>query len=305
MRVSGKLIDDIRAALPGLELFENEPMSAHCSFRIGGPARLMCCPGTAEEAAALLSLLHESGAPFELMGNGTNLLVPDEGLDKVVVRLGEAMSEAISLGDGHIRAGAGITLAKLAVFAANEGLSGLEFAHGIPGSLGGAVFMNAGAYGGEMKDVLESVEYADTDGVVRSVPASELGLSYRHSAFEGTKRLVTAATVRLAPKEPEEIKARMRQLMEKRRASQPLDVPSAGSTFKRPVGGYAAALIDEAGLKGFAIGGAQVSEKHAGFVVNRGGASFEDVIRLMEHIKKTVYDRSGIMLEPEVRILKD
>ena len=305
MRVSGKLIDDIRAALPGLELFENEPMSAHCSFRIGGPARLMCCPGTAEEAAALLRLLHESGAPFELMGNGTNLLVPDEGLDKVVVRLGEAMSEAISLGDGHIRAGAGITLAKLAVFAANEGLSGLEFAHGIPGSLGGAVFMNAGAYGGEMKDVLESVEYADTDGVVRSVPASELGLSYRHSAFEGTKRLVTAATVRLAPKEPEEIKARMRQLMEKRRASQPLDVPSAGSTFKRPVGGYAAVLIDEAGLKGFAIGGAQVSEKHAGFVVNRGGASFEDVIRLMEHIKKTVYDRSGIMLEPEVRILKD
>lgn len=305
MRVSGKLIDDIRAALPELELFENEPMSAHCSFRIGGPARLMCCPGTAEEAAALLRLLHESGAPFELMGNGTNLLVPDEGLDKVVVRLGEAMSEAISLGDGHIRAGAGITLAKLAVFAANEGLSGLEFAHGIPGSLGGAVFMNAGAYGGEMKDVLESVEYADTDGVVRSVPASELGLSYRHSAFEGTKRLVTAATVRLAPKEPEEIKARMRQLMEKRRASQPLDVPSAGSTFKRPVGGYAAALIDEAGLKGFAIGGAQVSEKHAGFVVNRGGASFEDVIRLMEHIKKTVYDRSGIMLEPEVRILKD
>ena len=305
MRVSGKLIDDIRAALPELELFENEPMSAHCSFRIGGPARLMCCPGTAEEAAALLRLLHESGAPFELMGNGTNLLVPDEGLDKVVVRLGEAMSEAISLGDGHIRAGAGITLAKLAVFAANEGLSGLEFAHGIPGSLGGAVFMNAGAYGGEMKDVLESVEYADTDGVVRSVPASELGLSYRHSAFEGTKRLVTAATVRLAPKEPEEIKARMRELMEKRRASQPLDVPSAGSTFKRPVGGYAAALIDEAGLKGFAIGGAQVSEKHAGFVVNRGGASFEDVIRLMEHIKKTVYDRSGIMLEPEVRILKD
>lgn len=305
MRVSGKLIDDIRAALPGLELFENEPMSAHCSFRIGGPARLMCCPGTAEEAAALLRLLHESGAPFELMGNGTNLLVPDEGLDKVVVRLGEAMSEAISLGDGHIRAGAGITLAKLAVFAANEGLSGLEFAHGIPGSLGGAVFMNAGAYGGEMKDVLESVEYADTDGVVRSVPASELGFSYRHSAFEGTKRLVTAATVRLAPKEPEEIKARMRQLMEKRRASQPLDVPSAGSTFKRPVGGYAAALIDEAGLKGFAIGGAQVSEKHAGFVVNRGGASFEDVMRLMEHIKKTVYDRSGIMLEPEVRILKD
>lgn len=305
MRVSEELIAGIRSALPGLELSENEPMSAHCSFRIGGPARLMCCPKTAAEAAALLKLLAERGAPFELMGNGTNLLVPDEGLDKVVVRLGEAMSAAELLGEGRIRAGAGITLAKLAVFAANEGLSGLEFAHGIPGSLGGAVFMNAGAYGGEMKDVLESVEYADTDGAVRSVPAAELGLSYRHSAFEGTERLVTAATVRLTPKEPEEIKARMRELMEKRRASQPLDVPSAGSTFKRPAGGFAAALIDEAGLKGFAIGGAQVSEKHAGFVINRGGATFGDVLRLMEHIQKTVFDRSGIRLEPEVRILKD
>ena len=304
MHVSEKLISDIRRALPGLELHENEPMSAHCSFRIGGPARLMCCPASAAEAAALLKLLCESGAPFELMGNGTNLLVSDEGLDKVVVRMGEAMSEAELSGDGRIRAGAGITLAKLAVFAANNGLSGLEFAHGIPGSLGGAVFMNAGAYGGEMKDVLESVEYADVDGSVRSVPASELGLSYRRSAFEGTKRLVTAATVKLTPKEPEEIRARMRELMEKRRASQPLDMPSAGSTFKRPAGGFAAALIDEAGLKGFAIGGAQVSEKHAGFVVNRGGASFEDVMRLMEHIQKTVYDRSGIGLEPEVRILK-
>ena len=305
MRVSEKLISDIRRALPGLELLENEPMSTHCAFRIGGPARLMCCPASAAEAAALLKLLAGEGAPFELMGNGTNLLVPDEGLDKVVVRLGEAMSAAEPLGEGRIRAGAGITLAKLAVFAANEGLSGLEFAHGIPGSLGGAVFMNAGAYGGEMKDVLESVEYADTDGAVRSVPAAELGLSYRHSAFEGTERLVTAATVRLTPKEPEEIRARMRELLEKRRASQPLDMPSAGSTFKRPAGGFAAALIDEAGLKGFAIGGAQVSEKHAGFVINRGGATFGDVLRLMEHIQKTVFDRSGIRLEPEVRILKD
>ncbi len=305
MRVSDKLISDIRRALPELELRENEPMSAHCSFRIGGPARLMCCPASAAEAAALLELLEGSGAPFELMGNGTNLLVPDEGLDRVVVRMGDAMSETELLGDGRIRAGAGVTLAKLAVFAANSGLSGLEFAHGIPGSLGGAVFMNAGAYGGEMKDVLEEAEYAAADGTVVSVPASELGLSYRHSAFEGTKRLVTSATVRLSPKEPEEIRARMRELMEKRRASQPLDMPSAGSTFKRPAGGFAAALIDEAGLKGFAVGGAQVSEKHAGFVVNRGGASFEDVMRLMEHIQKTVYDRSGIMLEPEVRILKD
>lgn len=304
MRVTEKLINDIRSALPGLEMHENEPMSAHCSFRIGGPARLMACPASGAEAAALLRLLREADAPVELMGKGTNLLVADEGLDAVVVRLGEAISEAELLPGDRVRAGAGISLAKLAVFAAEAGLSGLEFAHGIPGSLGGAVFMNAGAYGGEMKDVLESAEIALPDGTLREAPAEELELSYRHSALEGSGALVTAATVKLTPAEPEAIRARMRELMEKRRASQPLDMPSAGSTFKRPVGGYAAALIDQAGLKGFAIGGAQVSEKHAGFVINRGGATFDDVLRLMEHIQKTVLEKSGVRLEPEVRILK-
>ncbi len=304
MRVTEKLINDIRSALPGLEMHENEPMSAHCSFRIGGPARLMACPASGAEAAALLRLLREADAPVELMGKGTNLLVADEGLDAVVVRLGEAISGAELLPGDRVRAGAGISLAKLAVFAAEAGLSGLEFAHGIPGSLGGAVFMNAGAYGGEMKDVLESAEIALPDGTLREVPAEELELSYRHSALEGSGALVTAATVKLTPAEPEAIRARMRELMEKRRASQPLDMPSAGSTFKRPVGGYAAALIDQAGLKGFAIGGAEVSEKHAGFVINRGGATFDDVLRLMEHIQKTVLEKSGVRLEPEVRILK-
>lgn len=304
MRVTEKLINDIRSALPGLEMHENELMSAHCSFRIGGPVRLMACPASGAEAAALLRLLREADAPVELMGKGTNLLVADEGLDAVVVRLGEAISGAELLPGDRVRAGAGISLAKLAVFAAEAGLSGLEFAHGIPGSLGGAVFMNAGAYGGEMKDVLESAEIALPDGTLREVPAEELELSYRHSALEGSGALVTAATVKLTPAEPEAIRARMRELMEKRRASQPLDMPSAGSTFKRPVGGYAAALIDQAGLKGFAIGGAQVSEKHAGFVINRGGATFDDVLRLMEHIQKTVLEKSGIRLEPEVRILK-
>ena len=304
MRVTDKLISDIRSALPGLELHENEPMSAHCSFRIGGPARLMACPSSGTEAAALLRLLREADAPVELMGKGTNLLVADGGLDAVVVRLGEAISEAGLLPGDRVRAGAGISLAKLAVFAADAGLSGLEFAHGIPGSLGGAVFMNAGAYGGEMKDVLQSAELALPDGTVSEVPAQELELSYRHSALEGSGALVTAATLKLTPAQPEDIRARMRELMEKRRASQPLDLPSAGSTFKRPAGGYAAALIDQAGLKGFAIGGAQVSEKHAGFVVNRGGATFEDVLRLMAHIEKTVFEKSGVRLEPEVRILK-
>ena len=304
MRVTEKLINDIRSALPGLEMHENELMSAHCSFRIGGPARLMACPASGAEAAALLRLLREADAPVELMGKGTNLLVADEGLDAVVVRLGEAISGAELLPGDRVRAGAGISLAKLAVFAAEAGLSGLEFAHGIPGSLGGAVFMNAGAYGGEMKDVLESAEIALPDGTLREAPAEELELSYRHSALEGSGALVTAATVKLTPAEPEAIRARMRELMEKRRASQPLDMPSAGSTFKRPVGGYAAALIDQAGLKGFAIGGAQVSEKHAGFVINRGGATFDDVLRLMEHIQKTVLEKSGVRLEPAVKIWK-
>ena len=304
MRVTDKLISDIRSSLPGLELHENEPMSAHCSFRIGGPARLMACPSSGTEAAALLRLLREADAPVELMGKGTNLLVADEGLDAVVVRMGEALSGAELLPGGCVRAGAGISLARLAVFAAEAGLSGLEFAHGIPGSLGGAVFMNAGAYGGEMRDVLESAELALPDGTVAEAPAEELELTYRHSALEGTGRLVTAATVRLTPAEPEAIRERMRELIEKRRASQPLDMPSAGSTFKRPAVGYAAALIDQAGLKGFAIGGAQVSEKHAGFVINRGGATFDDVVQLMEHIQKTVFEKSGVRLEPEVRILK-
>ena len=304
MRVTDKLISDIRSALPGLELHENEPMSAHCSFRIGGPARLMACPASGTEAAALLRLLHESGVPVELMGKGTNLLVADEGLDAVVVRMGAALSGAALLPGGRVRAGAGISLARLAVFAAEAGLSGLEVAHGIPGSLGGAVFMNAGAYGGEMRDVLESAELALSDGTVAEVPAEELELTYRHSALEGTDRLVTAATVRLTPAEPEAIRERMRELIEKRRASQPLDMPSAGSTFKRPAVGYAAALIDQSGLKGFAVGGAQVSEKHAGFVINRGGATFDDVVQLMEHIQKTVFEKSGVRLEPEVRILK-
>ena len=304
MRVTDTLIKELRSALPGLERHENEPMAAHCSFRIGGPARLMACPASGAQAAALLRFLRERGAPVELMGKGTNLLVADGGLDAVVVRLGEAISEAGLLPGDRVRAGAGISLAKLAVFAADAGLSGLEFAHGIPGSLGGAVFMNAGAYGGEMKDVLQSAELALPDGTVSEVPAQELELSYRHSALEGSGALVTAATLKLTPAQPEDIRARMRELMEKRRASQPLDLPSAGSTFKRPAGGYAAALIDQAGLKGFAIGGAQVSEKHAGFVVNRGGATFEDVLRLMAHIEKTVFEKSGVRLEPEVRILK-
>lgn len=302
MPISESLVRALRIAVPGLRLLENEPMSAHCSFRIGGPARVMAMPESEEQAAALLRFLRSEALEPVIMGNGTNLLVSDKGLDAVVLCTG-AMNSAGPAGERLVRAQAGASMARAALAAQAAGLAGLEFAHGIPGSVGGGVFMNAGAYGGEIKDVLESVRYIDADGELREAPASELELTYRHSALEGSGRLVTSALFRLEPGDREEIAERMRGLMERRRASQPLDLPSAGSTFKRPAEGYAAALIDAAGLKGLSVGGAQVSEKHAGFVVNRGGATFSDVRELMAEIQRRVFESSGVMLEPEVRIL--
>lgn len=290
--------------LPDMTYEKDVPLSRYTSFRIGGGARRMAFPRSGEQLVLLFSEAESCGARPFVLGNGTNVLFPDEGVERLVICTRDMAGVERGTEDDEIVAECGASLAYTAVFAQKSGLSGLEFAHGIPGSAGGAVCMNAGAYGGEMKDVVEEVECADAEGKLEVLSVSELQLSYRHSALEGTGKLVTSATLRLSPGEPEEIRARMRELMEKRRASQPLDLPSAGSTFKRPQGGFAAALIDQAGLKGFAIGGAQVSEKHAGFVVNRGGATFEDVTQLMRHIQKTVFDRSGIMLEPEVRILK-
>lgn len=304
MYVTDSLISDIRRQMPELRLLENEPMSAHCSFRIGGPARLFAEPSSEQEAAKLCGIVRSAGLEPFIMGNGTNLLISDAGLDAVVIHLGDGMSRIEQLDGERVHAGSGVPLARLAVSVLGFGLTGLEFAHGIPGSLGGAVYMNAGAYGGEMRDVLESVRYVDEAGRLIERGASELGLSYRSSMFSGGLYLITGATLKLIPGEPESIQARMRELSEKRRASQPLDKPSAGSTFKRPQGGYAGALIEAAGLKGFSIGGAQVSEKHAGFVVNAGNASFDDVTRLIEHIRQTVYNSSGITLEPEVKIIR-
>lgn len=304
MLVTDALIRDIRAAFPGLALAENEPMSRHCSFRIGGEARLMAAPASEGEAAGLLRALGRAGVAPLIMGNGTNLLVTDSPLDAVAVRFGDLMAEVEYLGGGRLRAGAGIPLARLAQAALSYSLTGLEFAHGIPGTLGGAVSMNAGAYGGEMKNAVSLAAGVTPNGESFAKSGAELDFSYRHSVFSGTNDVVLGAELSLAEGDPSEIQARMRELAEKRRASQPLDMPSAGSTFKRPAGGYAAALIDEAGLRGFAVGGAQVSEKHAGFVVNRGGATFDDVLRLMDHIRETVYNRFGIELEPEVKIIR-
>ena len=299
-----RIIRDLRAELPQLTILENEPMSKHSSFRIGGPVRAMVQPASAEEAAGVCSVLRRAEEPPLIIGNGTNLLVTDAPIERIAVQFGEKMSAVERVGEDSLRAQCGVTLARLAATAQSFGLGGLEFAHGIPGSLGGGVSMDAGAYGGEMKDVVVSTRFLTPEGELREVRGAEHDFRYRHSVFSDTGSIILDSTVRLIPGDKDEIFARMMELREKRRNSQPLDMPSAGSTFKRPVGGYAAALIDQAGLKGYAIGGAQVSEKHAGFVINRGGATFDDVMRLIDHIRSEVLRTSGIELETEVKIIK-
>jgi UDP-N-acetylmuramate dehydrogenase len=298
-------VREIKELFPGLALLENEPMARHCSFRIGGPVPALALPSSVPETADLCRVLQERGVTPLIMGNGTNLLVTDEPLSRFVIRLGEGVSAIERRGGTELFAESGALLSRLAAAAAAAGLSGLEFAHGIPGSVGGAVSMNAGAYGGEMKDVLRKVTYLEEELALREDSAGSQNLSYRHSRFSGTNDIILGVVVRLAPAEPEAVAARMRELQERRRASQPLELPSAGSAFKRPAQGYAAALIEGAGLKGYAVGGACVSEKHAGFVVNRGGASFDDVRRVLEHIRETVLRIYGIELEPEIRIIEN
>ena len=293
---------EAKSRCPELVVLEGEPMARHCSFRIGGKCDAMLLPSSAEETAELCRLLAAAGERPFLMGNGTNLLVTDRPFHRVVIRMGDRFARA-EVRDDRLTAQAGITLAQLAVTAARAGLAGLEFAHGIPGSFGGAVSMNAGAYGGEMKDVVTDLVYLDEELTLRET--REPGFSYRHSRFSDSGCVILSGTVKLTPDDGDAVRERMHALMDRRRASQPLELPSAGSTFKRPAGGYAAALIDQAGLRGYAVGGAQVSEKHAGFVVNRGGATFDDVVRLMEHIREEVFRQSGIMLEPEVKIIRE
>jgi len=288
--------------LPGLKWLRDEPLSRHTSFRIGGPAKRMAFPKTAEELIVLDGFLREADVRTILLGNGTNVLFPDEGLDAVVIATGEM--DAIERDGDTLTADAGVSLARLATFAWQEGLTGLEFAHGIPGSLGGGVVMNAGAYDGSLSDVLVEATALFPDGV-RTVGVEDLRLSYRHSLFtEQPDAVVLRAKVRLQAGNRDAIKARMDELMARRKASQPLEYPSAGSTFKRPAGHFAGRLIEDAGLKGARVGGAEVSPKHAGFVINTGGGTCADVLGLIEKIQKTVYDAAGVMLEPEVRIIR-
>ena len=292
----------ISALLNSLELRLDEPMAKHTSFRIGGGAEVMAFPKNEEELAKLLKVSALLDCKPVILGAGTNVLAPDEGMKGLAICLKDCLDGMEQMDENTIRVMAGVTMTRAAVFAAGLGLSGLEFAHGIPGTVGGGVYMNAGAYGGEICQVCRSVRVMDFGGNVKTYSREEMAFSYRHSVLEETDGIVISADFTLEKKPPEEIKARMRELMGKRSASQPLDLPSAGSAFKRPVGGYAAALIDQAGLKGFRVGGAGISEKHAGFAVNLGGATAADVKALLTQVSEKVFEHSGIRLEPEVRI---
>jgi len=290
------------ASLPEMDLKFDEPMAKHTSFRIGGPVEVMAFPKSAAELSKLLKTSALLDCKPIILGAGTNVLAPDAGMKGLVICLKDCLDGMEQLDDTTIRVAAGVTMTRAAVFAANLGLSGLEFAHGIPGTVGGGVYMNAGAYGGEICQVCKSVEVMDFDGNISTFTNEEMGFSYRHSVLEDQDGIVISADFVLKKKPTDEIREKMKELMGKRSASQPLDKPSAGSAFKRPVGGYAAALIDQAGLKGFAVGGAAISTKHAGFAVNLGDATAEDVKSLLAQVSDIVFENSGIRLEPEVRI---
>ena len=288
--------------LPEIHFAMDEPMAKHTSFRIGGPVEAMAFPKNAEELRALLMAAASLQIRPAILGAGTNILAPDEGISGLVICLKDCLGGMEQLDDTHIRVAAGVTMTRAAVFAAGLGLSGLEFAHGIPGTVGGGVYMNAGAYGGELCQIIESVEVMDYAGNIRRMSCSEMNFSYRHSRLEEEDGIVISVDFVLTSGSEADIRAKMKELQLKRAASQPLDFPSAGSAFKRPVGGFAAALIDQAGLKGYQVGGAAISTKHAGFAVNVGGATAEDVKNLLQQVSDKVFEDSGIRIEPEIRI---
>ena len=290
--------------LPDLKWAADEPMAKHTSFRIGGPAKRMAFPKTREQLVVLMGFLQDAGVKPLLIGNGTNLLVADKGLDTVVIDTSAELSHIELTDEGEIAADAGVSLAKLALFAWKNGLTGLEFAHGIPGTLGGGVVMNAGAYGGELKDVVRGVLAISPDGREERVFTNEeMQFGYRHSVLSDNGYIALFASLQLAQGDPAAIALTMRELNQKRNSKQPVQYPSAGSTFKRPEGHFAGKLIEDAGLKGVAVGGAQVSTLHSGFIINRGGATATDILQLISLVQNTVYDRFGVMLEPEVRII--
>lgn len=286
---------------PNLTLLKEEPMSRHTSFQIGGAVRLMAVPDSEEELIATLRAAWSVKVIPYLVGNGTNLLCQDDPMECFVIKTTKGLDWLELVDETTISCGAGISMAQLAAFAQQHGLTGLEFASGIPGSLGGGIVMNAGAYGGELKDVLVETHYLTRRGEKGIRRGEEQRLGYRTSAFSGGDEIVSGGILKLQKGEPEEIRAKMAEFAEKRKSKQPLEYPSAGSTFKRPAGGFAAALIDQCGLKGLTVGGAQVSEKHAGFVINRGNATCADVLALTDQIREIVREKTGVTLELEVK----
>ena len=290
------------ACLGSDNVYRNEPMKRHTTFRIGGPADYYLCPHSAKEIQKVVEICREEKLPYFILGNGSNLLVSDQGYRGVVSQLWKNVSD-IRVEGCLIHAKAGASLAKIAAEALEEGLTGMEFAAGIPGTLGGAVVMNAGAYGGEMKDILKEVLVMDQQGRIFTLEKKDLKLGYRTSAVKEKGYIVLAAVLELRPGDREEIRKLMEDLKQKRVEKQPLDLPSAGSTFKRPEGYFAGKLIMDAGLRGFSVGGAQVSEKHCGFVVNTGGASASDVLTLIREVQKRVREKFGVELETEVKFL--
>ncbi len=288
----------------GCKVTKQADMSRYTSFRVGGPAELLVEPNSTEALSGLLKACKQEGVKPLVLGKGSNVLVPDSGLKNVVLLLGEAFSKVEYCGNNMVRAQAGASLTKLCRFALDYSLTGLEFAYGIPGSVGGAIYMNAGAYGGEMKDVVMVVNHMNADGEKGSWQGkAELGFDYRHSNYMGADLIITSVIFYLEKGNPDAIKMKMDQTMARRVAKQPLEYPSAGSTFKRPEGHFAGALIEQCNLKGYTIGGAQVSEKHAGFVINRGNATATDILQLISYIQETVRKETGVNLEPEVQIL--
>ena len=289
------------ASLMGCTCLVQEPMSKHTTFRIGGPADLLVTAGTIGQLRGLVRLCRETETPVYLLGKGSNLLGSDEGIRGVVISLGGEFTSVSREGENGIRCGAGASLASVCVFARENRLSGLEFAWGIPGSAGGAAYMNAGAYGGEMKEVLVSCDHMTLTGETGSLRGEELALGYRRSAYSGGDKIILFLHLALTPGNPVDIGHKMEELMTRRKDRQPYEMPSAGSVFKRPEGYYAGTLIEQCGLKGCQIGGAQVSPKHAGFIVNTGGATCRDVEALIEKIQETVLRETGVTLECEVR----
>ena len=286
----------------GCDYLENEPMRLHTTFKIGGPARVLLFPETEEQITALVQCARANGVRLLTIGNGSNLLVADKGIDAAVLVMDKHFSAVTVKGD-TIFAQAGASLMKVCRTALEHSLTGLEFAYGIPGTVGGAVYMNAGAYGGEMKDVLASVDVLTQDLEIKTIPAAELNLGYRYSSIPEKGYIVLGATLQLKKGNIAEIRGRMAELAEQRRAKQPLQYPSAGSTFKRPEGYFAGKLVQDAGLKGKTIGGAQVSEKHSGFLINIGGATAQDILDLIAFCQKEVKDKFGVTLETEVKIV--